>query len=314
MFGSRQHRLVLFSGSVRPKRSNRCAHYGYCGSISHTSHNSAERGHSCSNRYGGSAPPIAEAGRNKPSPASPIPTADWVTVVIPGTTIELPHLTDDEEIEIGRKTAREVETEEYHVFENEAQRQRITHLGQQIIPHTERPHLPYQFKLLDTPEINAFAVPGGFIYVTRGMLEFVRTDEEMVAVLAHEIAHVAQRHGGETLEALAVTQVAGELLLESQPDLADIYQTEGGQLATQFSAFLLHNGWSQQQEYEADEYGAIYMARAGYNPRDMVALLRRMQSEFESEEPGIAEQLIQTHPPFADRIKWVEEVIQINGL
>ncbi len=244
---------------------------------------------------------------------SPTPTPTSGPLIIPGTDIEIPHLSDEDEIEIGREVAAEIEAE-YGVYQNSAKKKRIANIGQQIVPHCDRPHLTYHFTILDTDEINAFAAPGGFIYVSRGMLEFIQSDDELAAVIGHEIAHVAQRHSAETIEAIVLTQMAAEALLAEQPDLADIYETEIGQISTQMAALLLFNGWSQQQEFEADKYGTIYMARAGYRPRAVIDMFRRMQARFEPEDPGMAEQLLLTHPPFENRIEWVEETIETHGL
>ncbi len=259
-------------------------------------------------------PANAPADDKEVKPTStPGPTPTRGPLKIPGTDIEVPRITDEEEIEIGREIAAEVEAE-FGVYRNAAQLARVSDIGRAIIPYTDRPHIPYTFTLLDTREVNAFAVPGGFIYVTRGMLDFVQDDDELAAIIGHELAHVVRRHGAEQLEALAVAEAGARWLLDREPRLEDIYATEEGTIATEMTAVLLFNGWSRQNEYEADEYGTIYMARAGYDSHAAIRLFDRMERAFaEGEEDELA-RLFDTHPPFPDRVQHIEEVIRENGL
>jgi beta-barrel assembly-enhancing protease len=245
--------------------------------------------------------------------ASPAATATLGPLKIPGTDIEIPCITDEEEIEIGKEIAVEVERE-FGIYRNAGQSARVTSIGQAIVPFSDRPHLPYTFTLLDTDEINAFAVPGGFIYVTRGMLDFVENDDELAGVIGHEIAHVARRHGAQQLEALALVAAAAKLLLQAEPRMEDIYQTEEGELAAKMTAVLLLTGWSRQNEFEADEYGTIYMAHGGYNPQAVITLFNRMERTFPEGGSNPASHLLSTHPPFAHRVQRVETVISENDL
>lgn len=258
--------------------------------------------------------PAAEVMSSPAAPAQPLePTPTLSPLKIPGTDIEVPRITDEEEVSIGREIAAEVEAE-FGVYHNAVELERVSKIGRAIIPHTDRPHMPYTFTLLDTDEINAFAVPGGFIYVTRGMLDFVNNDDEMAGVIGHEIAHVARRHGANQLEAIAVAEAAARQLLRREPRLEDIYTTEVGTLATEMAAILLFNGWSRQNEFEADEYGVIYMARAGYDPQAIIHLFTRMDRAFSEGQNDAFSRLLSTHPPFADRVRRVEAVIIENDL
>jgi predicted Zn-dependent protease len=242
------------------------------------------------------------------SPIPPETTPTLGPLRIPGTDIEVPRISDEEEIEIGREIAEQVERE-FGIYRDPAQLERVTRIGQAIVPFADRGHLPYTFTLLDTNEINAFAVPGGFIYVTRGMLNFVHNDDELAGVIGHEIAHVARRHGGQRLEAFAVAEAGIKILVDREPRLEDIYETEEGKFATQMTAVLLFGGWSRQHEFEADEYGTIYMARAGYSSRAVINLFQRMDDTFSGRGDDTLSRLLSTHPPFPDRIQRVETVI-----
>ena len=246
---------------------------------------------------------------------TPQPEGEPIIIDIPFTDIEveLPRMSDAEEIEIGEEIARDVESD-FGVYHNAAQEERVTRIGDSIAPHADRPHMPYTFTILDTAEINAFAVPGGFIYVTRGMLDFAESDDELASVIGHEIAHVGRRHSAEKLEALAAASALGKLILDADTRVEDIYETEAGMLATEFTTLFALNGWGRENEFEADEYGVIYMARAGYEPEAAVDMFTRMEHEFPDADMDVVTELLQTHPPFADRIRKIREVIAENDL
>lgn len=243
----------------------------------------------------------------------PEPTSTPDFLRIPGTDIEIPRLTDEEETEIGYEIALEVEAE-YGLYSNPAVQQRVEEIGQRIVPHADRSHLEFHFRVLDTAMINAYAVPGGFVYVTRGMLDFVNSDDELAGVIGHEIAHIGRRHGAQKIEAIVIAETAVRALVEQHPEVEDIYSTQEGKIVAELTTVLLFTGWSRRQEFEADEYGTIYMARAGYNPQAVISLFQRMQREFEIDEPGTAERLLRTHPPFSERIRHVEETIIVHDL
>jgi len=231
---------------------------------------------------------------------------------VPKLDIEIPRLSEEQEIEIGREVGRELE-KRYGLNLDNSANQRLTRIGSQIAAVSERPHLPYTFKLLNTPEINAFAVPGGGVYVTVGMLRFVQSDDELAGVIGHEVAHIARKHGAHQIEALALAQAAAEALAKRKEELQDIYRDERARLAAKFAATLVLRGWGRHNELEADEAGTIYAARAGYDPRAVITLLRRLQS-FEGSDDSRLDSLFATHPPTAERIKRVEEVIEREGL
>lgn len=257
--------------------------------------------------------PTSPPKNTSDTPTPPVkPTATRSPLKIPGTDIEVPRITDKEEVDIGREIAAEVEAE-FGIYQDKTQLAQVAEIAQAIIPYVDRPHMPYTFTLLNTDEINAFAVPGGFVYITRGMLNFVRNDDELAGVIGHEIAHIARRHGTNRLEALALASAAGRALLEQDARLEDIYETEEGTFATEMATMLLLNGWSRDNEFEADEYGTIYMTQAGYDPQAVNRLFKRMDGAF-AEESDTLSRLLDTHPPFADRIEWVEIVIVENEL
>ena len=234
-----------------------------------------------------------------------IPTLAPMT--IPGLGLELPHLTDEEEIEIGREAAQEFESDN-PISHDPALAGRVEAIGTTLLPYTPRQNLPYTFKVVDTDEINAFALPGGFIYVTRGMLNFVKDDHELAAVIGHELAHVALRHSAQLIENLAATQAALDAITAASPELDAIYKDNSTQLAIDALTTIVTNGWGRENELDADENGTIYMAKAHYSPFAMIDLLKRMQAD-ENEPPDALTLIFATHPPFTARIQRVRETI-----
>lgn len=259
----------------------------------------------------GTSPTAVGATPTNSGPPTPSPTPE--PLLIPGTDIALPRLSDAEEIAIGEEVAQEVEAE-YGVLHDAAAQQRVESIGQRIVPYSDRPGLVYHFTLLDTDEVNAFAAPGGFIFVTRGMLAFANPapDDELASVIGHEIAHVARRHGAKQIERITLAIAALEAVVRRNQDWAQIYQTEAAQITQTVVGELLVRGWGRNQEFDADHYGVLYMKQAGYNPNAAITLFLRMQNAFQPGNPGPAERLLSTHPPFPDRIARIETVLNEN--
>ena len=178
----------------------------------------------------------------------------------------------------------------------------LSSIGNLLVQTSETPGTKFTFTLLDTPIVNAFALPGGYVYITRGLLALADNEAEVAGVLAHEIGHVTARHSAERYGQTMAANVLGlglGLLLGSGP---------ATNLYSGVAAVALRS-YSREQEYESDLLGVRYMARAGYDPGAMASFLSRLRAHslFESElrgEPGKADRfdLLQTHPRTADRI------------
>lgn len=186
----------------------------------------------------------------------------------------------------------------------------VSSVGSLLAQTSELPDLEFRFTVLDSPIINAFALPGGYIYVTRGLLSLAENEAEVAGVLAHEIGHVTARHSaeryGKSLTAALATIGAGILL---GGEAAQVVGT-GGQLYVR--------SYSRDQEFEADKLGVRYLTRAGYDPKAMGSFLAKMQehARLQAEiagKPGQADEfdIMQTHPRTADR---VQRAIQQAGI
>lgn len=187
----------------------------------------------------------------------------------------------------------------------EAQR-RVNVIGRWLASHTSRPELPWTFGVIDSPEINAFAAPGGYILVTRGMYELLADDGEVAAVLGHEIGHVVQRDHYTVIHKQGIAE-AGTALVSSQIHV-------GGGLAGQFAKdYVTRNGakvlltsLDREAEYRADQSSEVYLARSGFNPLSLYAVLQKMTA-FGTKSAALAE-LYKTHPPLDQRLDRIDSV------
>ena len=258
-------------------------------------------------------PPAGATATSGVPAATPEPSLTSEPLMIPGLGIELPHLSDADEIAIGEEVAQQIAAE-YRVLQDAAAQQRVEAIGQRIVPFSDRPNLTSHFTLLDTDEVNAFAAPGGFIFVTRGMLAFANPapDDELANVIGHEIAHVARRHGAKRVERITLAIAVIEAAVRRNQDWERIYETQNAQITEEMVSELLVRGWGRNQEFDADHYGVLYTKQAGYNPNAAITLFLRMQTAFPPNSSGPGEQLLATHPPFADRIERLETVVSAN--
>ena len=189
-------------------------------------------------------------------------------------------------------------------------------VGRRLSAHTEFQQFPYQFTLLNSPIVNAFALPGGYVYVSRGLLALASNEAEMAGVLAHELGHVNARHSAERLSAQQMASfgilagaIGASLLGLPANSLAQIGQT---------IAALSIQSYSRQQEFEADTLGVRYMSRAGYEPDAMVSFLStlREQSLVEAKAlglpPGKVDEynMMSTHPRTVDRVREAQAAAQ----
>jgi predicted Zn-dependent protease len=180
----------------------------------------------------------------------------------------------------------------------------VRDLGQQIVPHTDRPTLAHTFTVLDDDQINAFAVPGGFVYVTVGLLKSAQSGAEVATVIAHELGHISAYHGVQALERELVAQGLTHLL--GGEDLSEL-----ASMAMNLTGVMV---FSQEQEFEADELGVLYASRAGINAWgivDFFAFLQTLTPETSTNDPLSAifsdlGELFSTHPPTNERIDAVK--------
>ncbi|MBC7326929.1 M48 family metalloprotease [bacterium] len=209
-------------------------------------------------------------------------------------------LTREEEIQIGREAAAEVE-KEYKLSDDKDLLDKVDKIGKTIAAVSEDPSLPWTFKVVVSDEVNAFTLPGGFIYITTGLLNFVRTDDELAGVIAHEIAHAARHHFIKLAEQQAKTErqlapfLLAALLGTQGSDLENIY------LGLQLVEIAKMHSYGQALEEDADLAGARYLILSKkYNPAGILTFLQRLAR---MEERGVKQELgiLQTHPYAKER-------------
>ncbi|MDX1711309.1 MAG: M48 family metalloprotease [Rhodovibrionaceae bacterium] len=223
-----------------------------------------------------------------------------------GRTIFTGGLSQEKEEEIGQQQYRQIKKGEAFggpYEENAELTSYVASIGRLLAKTSEMPDIKWTFTVLDTPIVNAFATPGGYIYVTRGLVALAENEAELAGVLAHEIGHVTARHMAERYGQSVIAQV---LNLGAAVAL-------GGGMETQaigaLSAVMLRS-YSREQEFEADTLGVRYLTRAGYEPEAMASFLAKLQEHSRLEakmrgQPGAADKfnIMQTHPRTADRVE-----------
>jgi predicted Zn-dependent protease len=180
----------------------------------------------------------------------------------------------------------------------------VNQVGRWLASQTERADLPWRFGVLDSPALNAFAVPGGTIFVTRGLVEKMKTEAELAGVLAHEIAHVLRKHHLKAIQKNAQAGLAGDALsaaLESK-------NAESREKLISFGTEMYGRGLDKSDEIEADRLGVVIAARAGYDAYGLPAVLQTLQA-MNADDSALA-LMFKTHPAPAERLDALDTQMQ----
>lgn len=210
-------------------------------------------------------------------------------------------ISTQQEIQIGREAAAEIERE-FGLVVNPVLNQQVSSVGLRVAAVSARKELPWTFRILNVSEVNAISLPGGFIYVTRGMLSFLRSDDELAFVLAHEIGHVTQRHHVQLIERNFFFSIVVSLIFGQNPT--------AGQIAN-LARFFATTGFTRELEFAADRLGVEYTHRAGFDAAAGLVFMERLRTA-QGRDPSQFEVLFRTHPALADRIVRVRA--QLRGL
>lgn len=201
-------------------------------------------------------------------------------------------ISSQQEVSIGEQATQQIEKEN-KILNNPALTQYVNNIGQNLANVCFRKDIKYHFKIIDSDVINAFALPGGFIYIYGGALVSMDNEAQLAAVLAHEIGHVAARHGVKQLQKSQAYSILASILLKNEK--------EGIQKLSNITANLVFLGYSRKAEFEADELGTHFTYQAGYDPKGMLEFFEKLKQK-EKDEPSKLEILIRTHPSTLDRI------------
>ncbi len=217
-------------------------------------------------------------------------------------------MSEQEEISLGRKTSQEV-LQHYSVYDDPALQAYVESVGRKLAANSHRQDLVYRFTVLDSREVNAFALPGGYIYITRGLMSFLNSEAELAAVLGHEIGHVTARHAVRQYSVAQLANIGATLGAIFIPGM----NAAGNQLVQLFGTVMLR-GYGRDHELEADQLGAEYLARSDYNPKAILDVIRVLKNQelfetrlakAEGREPNIYHGLFSTHPDNDTRLQEV---------
>jgi len=207
------------------------------------------------------------------------------------------------EIALGKQAAMEVE-KTARMINDPVVTEYVNRVGQNLVRNSDA-KVPFTIKVIDSDEINAFALPGGFFYVNSGLILRADEEAELAGVMGHEIAHVAARHGTKTATKGELMQIASiPLILLGPGGWAGYGLYEGLNLAIPMSYLK----FTRDAEREADFLGLQYMYKAGYDPNAFVSFFEKIEAE-ERRHPGSIPKVFSTHPPTPDRVQKAQEEI-----
>ena len=226
-------------------------------------------------------------------------------------------LSEEDEIKFGYYVDAIV-CHEFPVLKNKKLTGQVSAIGEKLAKNSLRPDLKFTFKVLNTETVNAFSGPGGFVYVTVGLLDRLKSKDELAAVLSHEIGHCCARHSIKSwrtaqkiTSVLTVVDLAA--LVAGFPPVAtaggDII-ADVGQRAAYLASIIVYQGYSRGYEYQADELGITQMEASGYNPQSMIIVFEKFVKlrKEEGQDKGLI--ILSSHPHLEDRIQHAREFIE----
>ncbi len=216
-------------------------------------------------------------------------------------------MSESQELSLGRQADEQIK-KQYTVYPSKALQDYVNMVGQKIAKKSHRPQLQYHFTVLDSTEINAFALPGGYVYITRGIMAYLNSEAELAAVLGHEIGHVTARHGVRQQSAAQAANIGLTIASIFVPTI----NTMGGQNLSNLVGGALLSGYGREHELEADKLGAEYLARSEYDPQAIIKVIGVLKNQElldaelakqEGREPRRYHGLFATHPDNDTRLQ-----------
>ncbi len=234
------------------------------------------------------------------APASAQTVRDLLKQPVPESLRLALSLSDEDEVRAGQQAAANL-LGVAPLVKDEALQRYVNAVGRWVAMGSERPDLPWRFGVIDSADVNAFAAPGGYVLITRGLYASLADEAELAGVLGHEIAHVVERHHVELMrKSLLLEQGAQVLTRELERDREALVKRLVGTGAELFSRRL-----DQGAEFEADRHGVVLAARAGYNPFGLPAVLQKIASV--PREDDRVSLLYATHPAPDQRLRNLEQ-------
>jgi len=225
-----------------------------------------------------------------------------VTVYNPATQKNEFIIFDTEsEVALGKSLSKQIEIR-YKIFDDKELNDRLQRISTDVSNMSDRRDLEYHFFVIDDDQLNAFALPGGFIYVNKAVLEEA-TDNELACVLGHEIAHIAARHSIKKLQAALGYQILINIAFrKSSADLIN---------SVDIIFNIVSLGYSREDERLADKLGVKYAWEAKYNPEGMISFLYKLKDESNRTGPHFNLVFLSSHPPIDERIKNIKQEIKL---
>ncbi|WP_143960807.1 M48 family metalloprotease [Litoribacter populi] len=212
-------------------------------------------------------------------------------------------ISENQEIAMGREYDPQI-VQSYGLYEDEKIQAFIEEKGQEMAAISHRSNLEYEFKILDSPILNAFAVPGGYVYFTRGIMAHFNNEAEFAGVLGHEIGHITARHSVRQQSKGILAQVGMLAGLIAKPELAQFLDPASQALG------ILFLKYGRDAERESDELGVIYSTQVGYDAREMAGFFQTLERQQEGAGAAPLPDFLSTHPSPADRNKRVGQLAQ----
>jgi predicted Zn-dependent protease len=208
-------------------------------------------------------------------------------------------MSPEKELEVGSQEHAKI-VAQFGVYKNQELQNYVSSIGERVSANTERPDIQYTFTIIDSPIVNAFALPGGFVYVSRGLLALADNEAELAAVLAHEVGHITGRHSAERYSQSVVSSLGGTIL-------SVLIGNSVASQAIGLGSDLYLSSYSRGQENEADTLGIRYLVQAGYTPDAMSSFLASLEEHKQLEDKlnerksgGVG--YLATHPPTPERV------------
>lgn len=207
-------------------------------------------------------------------------------------------LSTRQEVSLGREGARQVE-QQFRVATDDADAERVRRIGMSLLPHMDRRDVPYSFRVLDANEINAFSLPGGPVYIYRGLLDMIGNDDDALAcVIGHECGHINARHQARLISSQLATNILIALAIPNPTS----------QNLVGLAADLANLKYSRDDEYEADRRGLSYAHFAGYDSEGMVRFFDKLE-RLEKRAGGPGPEWLEDHPLTKARIARAQAII-----
>jgi len=234
--------------------------------------------------------------------------AGYACAVNPATgSRQLSLVGEGQEIAMGREYDPQI-VAQMGIYPDSALQRYLRDLGERMAAVSERPQLPWTFRLVDDPLVNAFAVPGGFIYITRGILAHMNSEAELAGILGHEIGHVTARHSVSQISRAQLAQIGLGVGMILRPELQQFGDLAGVGLQ------LLFLRYGREAEYQSDDLGVRYMTRLGYDPRQLANVFRTLSALSDEGGGGRPPEWASTHPFPENRVERVLASVQGQDL